>query len=369
MKNEHKELLPQLAAYHDGELSAADTKNIETHLEGCSSCRLLLNDFEALDAAVLGLEQATLYDRGIYLRVLAEIQRDEISVLPARAKRSPWVVGSVAAAAVLLLGLGISIFWQQAQPQLAELTPPPADVSEPQPDDEVERTPPELLAGDTDLQTDRVDTPEAADAAKQAPDPSVQSTDPKVLAVTTATTKSTDVTTAPVSLEIGDSGIPQDSDWLARLFDSLSVDVHFRALSSDDLESDRMVALDPVEINLMPEFEPEFVGIGYALGDLLDPGHDIATTQPVELSAEQSHMVLSLRLEQSALASRTSNQVTSEAAAVRMADISWRLATITADLNDVHVAIRAQTAVMRKQPGLTARSMSRLATLAGLIQD
>ena len=368
MMNEHKELLPQLAAYHDGELNAADTKNIEHHLEGCSSCRLLLEDFEALDVAVLGLEQATLYDRGIYLRVLAEIGRDEVSV-PTKAQRSPWIVASVAAAAVLLLGLGINIFWQQSEPRLADVTPTPADVSKHQFNDEVERAELKPLAADADLPTDRVKTPEAAVAAEQAPDPGAQSADSKVLAVTTETTKPTDVTTAPMSLEIGDSGIPQDSDWLARLFDSLNVNVHFRALSSYDLESDRMVALDLIEINLIPEFEPAFVGIGYALGDLLDPGHDIAITEPVELSAEQSHLVLSLRLEQSALASRTNNQVASEAAAVRMADISWRLATITADLNDVHVAIRAQTAVMRKQPALTARSMSRLATLAGLIQD
>lgn len=365
--NEHIELLPQLAAYHDSELGDADTKKIEAHLEGCSSCRLALQDFKALDAAILNLEQPELDDRGIYLKVLADIRKNETHAGSPR-WRSRWVVGAVAAA-LILFGLGSREFWRQSQLPLATVEPSPAKSPDDGSTGEAEQTTPEARVDVAEESTDGTRAEGTSAAADRTPDSDRVNPDSHVLAVTTEVANNTDITTAPMSLEIGDSGIPQDSARLARLFDNLSVDVHFRALAEADPSDQGSLSLDVVELNLVPEYEAEFVGIGYAIGDLLDPGHQIEATEPVQLSPEQTHLVLSLRLEQSALASRTSHQVTSEATAVRMADISWRLATITADRNDVHVAIRAQTAVMRTQPALTARSMARLAALSGMIQE
>jgi anti-sigma factor RsiW len=366
--NEHTELLPQLAAYHDGELNAADTKTIESHLAGCAHCRRLLQDFEALDSAVLDLEQPELEDRGIYLRALADIREAQDGVHRS-VWGSRWIVRSVAAAALLLFGLSTQYFWEQARPQVAVIAPAseePTDQESPILQNQT------ATAGTLALENPSPDAPALTPAEKAQPnlpdDPEVAETGSRVLAEVPNVTEPVNISTAPKSLKFGDSGIPQESDRLARLLDILTADTHFRALASNDDDYFSSSVLDIVEINLMPQFEAEFVGIRYAIGDLLSDQHEIQAISPVQLSPEQSYLVLNLRLEQTALTTRTSNQVTSEAAAVRMADITWRLATITADRQDVHVAIRAQTAAMRKQPALTARSISRLATLNGMIQ-
>jgi len=42
---QHSEILPRLAAFHDGQLTASERLEIEAHLEHCSECRLRLSDW------------------------------------------------------------------------------------------------------------------------------------------------------------------------------------------------------------------------------------------------------------------------------------------------------------------------------------
>jgi hypothetical protein len=166
-------------------------------------------------------------------------------------------------------------------------------------------------------------------------------------------------TTAPVPIAIGDSGIPQFDDWSARLFDSLEADPELRLVGHQPT--------DFVELNVVPEFEVDFVGVSYAMRDLLAPHHEATLVEPQELGPEQTYLVSNLRMERAALMARSHKQIVSAEVTLRLAEVTWRLANITADRDDVRSAIVAQTAAMRRQPQMATQAKARLAHLAGLI--
>ena len=116
MMTEHDEVLRQLAAFHDGELNPADTSKIRAHLEDCASCRHQINDFKALDSALLQLEYPEPADSGIYLRALAQI-RSQNPAEVAVAYRPRWIGWTAAAAAVVLMVITTGVLWQQNKPE------------------------------------------------------------------------------------------------------------------------------------------------------------------------------------------------------------------------------------------------------------
>ena len=52
---QHDEILPRLAGFHDGQLTASERLEIEAHLEQCSECRLRLSEWQVLDRALATL--------------------------------------------------------------------------------------------------------------------------------------------------------------------------------------------------------------------------------------------------------------------------------------------------------------------------
>jgi hypothetical protein len=161
-----------------------------------------------------------------------------------------------------------------------------------------------------------------------------------------------------VSIADGDSGIPHFDDWPARLFDSLDLPLRYRMVETFRAEI--------VEINLVPDFDAAFVGISYTGGDLLARHHDITRRQPMELPPEEAILVSNLRLERTALMARSARQVLSAEVSLRLAEITWRLANLTADPDDVRSAISAQRVAMRQKPALASLSKARLEHLKTL---
>ena len=52
---QHSEILPRLAAFHDGQLVDSERQEIEAHLEQCSECRQRLSEWQVLDRATTTL--------------------------------------------------------------------------------------------------------------------------------------------------------------------------------------------------------------------------------------------------------------------------------------------------------------------------
>jgi hypothetical protein len=369
--DEHTEILPQLAAYHDGELTAAEKQKLESHLEDCPACRQRLSDWGALDRALLELPEPDLAGDGLVVETLAEIKRREAPVVrPAvPGPRRAWILWPVAAAAVVVLA-AISIV------KLRTDAPVP-----------VAATPAQPAEAESDLALESVTTeadsvftfeePAAELAAAPREEPgvvgtaSIETPEPKVAQPANAKAPSVPApidptplyakldTTAPVPIAVGDSGIPQFDVWSARLFDSLEAEAELRLVGP--------LPTDFVELNVVPEFEVDFVGVSYAIRDLLAPHHEATLVEPQELGPEQTYLVSNLRMERAALMARSQNQIVSAEVTLRLAEVTWRLANITADRDDVRSAIVAQTAAMRRQPQMATQAKARLAHLAGLI--
>jgi len=129
-----------------------------------------------------------------------------------------------------------------------------------------------------------------------------------------------------------------------------------------------------VESNLVHAFQAEFVGIGYAVGDLLAQNYDAANTvpnlltpEPQELSPEMAYLVSNLRMEQTSLLARSDDREMSADMALRMAEVSWRLANLTADRDDVKSAMTAQRLAVKHSPSFAPQSTTRMVRLEALI--
>jgi hypothetical protein len=84
-----------LQAKLDGELNVNDAVKLGIHLAGCSHCQQLSSSFEKMSALVLAIPIFPLNER-VSTRILP-------TPAPSVRRWTPWLVGSVAAAAVLIL--------------------------------------------------------------------------------------------------------------------------------------------------------------------------------------------------------------------------------------------------------------------------
>jgi anti-sigma factor RsiW len=357
--NEHSEILPLLAAFHDGALTDAEQKRLSAHLETCSECRQLLTDWQALDRALGALDDLESSTPDLVAGALAQIRRqsDQVSVREARPHFVRRPIYWAAAAAVLLLAAAV-VFWPTEVPrQRAEtgrVSPAPEAGPEPRAPvvDSVLRAQNETkITGDAQGIT-------GAAPGSQAGERLASETGLVTVPAERAHTPERPEPTAPVSIVDGDSGIPHFDDWPARLFDSLDIPIQYRLVET--------LRAEIVEINLVPAFEADFVGVSYSAGDLLARHYDISLRQPIELSPELTSLVSDLRLERTALMARSSKQVLSAEVSLRLAEITWRLANLTADPDDVQSAISAQRVAMRQKPALAPLSKARLEHLKSI---
>jgi hypothetical protein len=370
--DKHNEILPHLAAYHDGALGANDREAIETHIDGCALCRQKLADWTSLDSALLRLPVAERDTETMHNRAMARI--DSLAGVPVTVpeRTSQRIrIWTVAAAAVILFGLATTLIWQREKPL---------------PMAEGRKSTDELAVGSGALKPDlRSDTDRKreADAASEldAMPKDLANNEPVGMSALEQekeaelkfNAKASDQesvpasrqmaqrnVTAPVPVVPGDSGIPQSFDWPARYYDSITIETHYRYPVQEPI-------LELAELNVVPQFEAGFVGIGYrSLADGLNPQHDAVHTDPIQLSPETSYLVSNLRLEQTSLMARTPEGMPTADVALRLAEITWRLANLTGDGDDVKNAIAAQNLASRYRPELAQRSQNRVATLRAL---
>jgi len=353
----HSEILPRLAAFHDGALPADQRKEVETHVRQCPQCRATLDSWTALDESLKALPEPDPLAHSLKADIVRRIEIRSVPVdadLVPRPRRIPvraWVAVAAAAAVIVTAALllrdrgGPGQVQQPAESPAIVHTPRPEPVQPPGHDEEESATPAK--------EPEPVKAPEVnlAQAEESAPPHGEESVAP----LATADKHSATVSDRPSA---GASGIPQVVDWSARFAEF--VQLHYRV---PDLYEGAIV-----EVNLLPVYTAEFEGVGYADGDLLSDEYDISLGQPRRLSPQVAYLVSSLRMERAALMSRTTNQVRSTDVQLRLAEITWRLANLTADRDDVRSAIAAQSAVMRQVPGVSTQSLSRLAHLRSLEQ-
>jgi anti-sigma factor ChrR (cupin superfamily) len=405
--DKHIEFLPRLAAYHDGALEAGEHASVKAHVEQCPQCRAILDDWGAIDKGLKTLEDQP--DVDVKADVLARI-----AALPSRGRlnfvfQKPY--WSMAAAAVLLIFS--ATFWLQNKEKPGAPATPPAAVQTPQ--SEASTAPPPLAtapapsvsAETTTLQETRREKSEtaaapvtiaqaesgsalkqdsSADAASTAakphkpapssqemmafeirsdmaspamPETASESLAPRVALSgieQTGRTFSQPSTTAAAPRRAEVSGVLQQ-EWPPRLVEETRI--YYRI---PDLYEPAFV-----EVNLLPLFEAEFVAVGYAAADLLDDSYDITVVRPTRLSSQAAYLVANLRLERAALLARMHNQVRSADAGQRLADLTWQLANLTVDQDDVRHAIAAQDASMRQNPSLAVQARARMVHLRTLV--
>lgn len=371
----HSEFLPQLAAYYDGALTAEQRESVASHVRDCPECQRLLGEWKALDEALKALPEPAAETDGIQAQVLNRIAPGAgvvESVQPTRPRRIPipmWA--SAAAAAVILVAAGLWYRDNEPEPDNlrmadrempTERAAPPAAKSSAEPEAASPVLQPsgkdELQATEAKRERETAPAPAEIESVPPRPEPQVKDAGSTMLAVQSNSAAASDKSTA------GDSGILQQSEESERLAEFVvpsevvSVVVHYRVPD--------MLDAAIVEVNLRPVFDVAFEGIGYAPTDMLAEAYDPSQAQPRRLSPQVAYMVSSMRMERSVLLSRTTNQVRTPATQLRLAEITWRLANLTADQDDVRNAIAAQTAVMRAVPSIATQSLARLAHLRSL---
>lgn len=356
---QHSEILPRLAAFHDGQLNAQERQVIQTHLEGCPECLTRLHEWRALDQALARLpvpEASTL----LHTRILTDLTRSKPSLQPALVPGRRWRLYSFAAAAVVLFSAVSIVLWQREKADMlakAERSRHPSAPSEVAnaPELSVQLPDSTLLGRYAGSELERranVEQPPASVLPKASAE---------------AMYPGTRISTAPEPVGTGDSGIPQTSDWPARLLTAEWAAL--RAIrTADHLRFPNYIApFELVEINLLPLFEAAFVPVGYMpLTDGLDPGHEAAYSDPVLLTPEAAYLVSNLRLEQTSLMARSQGEGPTADVALKLAEITWRLANITADRDDVNSAIAAWNLAARHRPDHPESAESRLIQLRAL---
>jgi len=370
--DEHNEILPRLAAYHDGELGTTDREAIETHIAGCVSCRQKLADWTSLDSALLQLPVAERTTDSMHTRAMARIDSLVGKPVAVRVRTSQRIrVWTVAAAAVILFGLATTLIWQREKPlplaegsRSGEKVAPGSDALEPDRRDDTDlkpeaAAPSEPAAKSVGLASNQVAGVPVTDQVKEAEPKINATTSDEESALMSRKMAQRDIT-APVPVVTGDTGIPQSFDWPARYYDSITIETYYRDPIQEPI-------LELAELNVVPQFEAGFVGIGYrSMTDGLNPQHEAVHTDPIQLSPETSYLVSNLRLEQTSLMARTPQGTPTADVALRLAEITWRLANLTADGDDVKNAIAAQNLASRYRPELAQRSQNRVATLRAL---
>jgi len=350
---EHSEILPRLAAFHDGQLTSQQRLAIQAHLDVCPACRERLLAWQALDRALVQLPVPGLSADELHARTLDALGKTvakRIEVPRSRVQVRFWV----AAAALFLIAFAGTVLWQlnkDSERQVAE-SPAGGETSQAKPGS-LETPGPQIPKPPG--------TENVAGPGERLADVTPLPAEPQ----TGGTGQVNPTATAPVGT--GDTGIPQESDWPARLtsaeWDAL------RALRGHlhPRIPKYLAPLEVAEINLLPLFDEAFVPVGYKpLADKLDPGHEAAYSDPVLLTPETAYLVSSLRLEQTSLLARSHGKGPSADLVLKLAEITWQLANLTADRDDVANAIAAQTLAMQQRPDLAAAVESRLVRLRDL---
>ncbi len=342
---QHSEILPRLAAFHDGQLTASERLEIEAHLEHCSECRLRLSDWQLLDRALATIPVPDAPGQLHWRTRKALAEATGSSERPRRVPTRFWY----AVAAVFVLAFTGALMWKAQEPevQVAESLITPDEAAKPE-------------------------TPvaqEAPAANAVSPDPSML--DSRDLAVQSpAGAAQMDLTENPTASGLvgtGDTGIPQLSDWPARLTDAEWRSLDKLRVNLRTRIPEYVAPLEVAEINLMPLFDDAFVAVGYKpLADPLNPGHEAAYSDPVLLTPETAYLVSNLRLEQTSLWARSQEEAPSADEVLQLAEISWRLANLTADRDDVKGAIAAHTLAMQQRPEWAAAARSRITALQAL---
>jgi hypothetical protein len=365
---DHSEILPRLAAYHDGALPDEERATIRQHLDLCAECRTRLDEWSALDSALRALTTPEPAETGMAAAALLRIESNRrVEHTPASGGPAPfrWRVWAGAAAAAVVLAASIAMWRSGARENAGS-----SDLAL-APSERAERG---ATAPATPVITDEAGDVQGAPAAAadsigeraQVPDSgatsysNVKSVESERMTTRTAARdpEPNVLATAPTSILSEDSGIPQDSDWQARL--AFVVDIHYRFYDRIDAAY--------VELNIVPLFEVEFAPVSYARYDPLSGQWDAGNPEPTLLSPEDTYLVSNLRLERSTLLALVTNQAPTSAVRFRLAEVTWRLAQMTADQDDVRSAISAQSEVLRQDPEVGTQSRARLAYLRGLVR-
>jgi hypothetical protein len=370
--NRHIEFLPRLVAYHDGTLEAGEHASVKAHVEQCPQCRAILHDWKAVDQGLKALEKQPVVDvkDDVVARIAALPARRRVNIV---FQKPYW---SMAAAAVLLIFS--ATFWVQNREQPRPPAPPSSALQAPKGQEFVELppsaseptgsavgevskpAPPSQSGMKQPLSRDQMAMdvrPDGEALSSSSPAPDMDRGDAarmrnEQVGVVYGSPSATAV--APFSAEV--SGILQQ-EWPPRLAEAFRIYYRFPDLFEPAI----------VEVNLLPVFDAEFVAVGYADDDLLEASYDVASARPTRLSPEAAYLVANLRLERAALLARLNNQVRSADAGQRLADLTWQLANITVDQDDVRHAIAAQDAAMRQNPSLGVQATARMAHLRTLV--
>jgi hypothetical protein len=108
----------RLSEYLDDELDAAERAAVDDHLRGCAGCRAILDDLRRLQVRARSLRDRD-PERDLWRHIAREIghpeaaeddPKDELAVRRGRKVRVPWLRVGTAAAAVMVLGIGIGRF-------------------------------------------------------------------------------------------------------------------------------------------------------------------------------------------------------------------------------------------------------------------
>ncbi len=105
----------RLSEYLDDELDAAERAAVDEHLRACAGCRAVLEDLRRVRLVARGLRDRD-PERDLWRGIAREIghpeaakgdPRDELAARRGRTTRLPWLRAGAAAAAVMVLGIGI----------------------------------------------------------------------------------------------------------------------------------------------------------------------------------------------------------------------------------------------------------------------
>jgi len=363
----HSEILPRLAAYHDDALPEDECAAVRQHLDMCAECRTRLVEWTALDSSLRLLPVPEPGEVGVATDVLVEIASDapaERTQGWRRPAAGRWQVWAGAAAAVLVLAVSAAI-WRGGT-QSTESAPDLAQA--PMGDDEhgVEspglRPPSESAEARNELSAEATRSDETTSASKSGSasgeqDGPVTAGRPAVLSQDQEF-KMKAAAAAPRPIRSEDSGIPQGLDGPAR--PAFYVDIHYRFYDRIDASF--------VELNVVPVFEIAFTPVGYARRNALSDRWDASNPEPLLLSPEETYLVSDLRVERATLLAMVTNQAPTSELRIRLAEVTWRLANITADQDDVRSAISAQSEVLRQSSEVGTQSRARLAYLRGLVR-
>ncbi|HXE72665.1 MAG TPA: anti-sigma factor [Candidatus Nitrosotenuis sp.] len=122
------QIVDSLSAYLDEELAADERQKVRQHLESCPACRGQLDELSRHQELLASLPRMPL-PSGLYERVRREIQESAlpapVRALPRRAAFPRWSRSLAAAAAVLLLFLGLLVVLGRSQTQPGPAVAPP----------------------------------------------------------------------------------------------------------------------------------------------------------------------------------------------------------------------------------------------------